>query len=64
MRKRDIQIGHTYVVKVSGELVPVRLTHEHHAGGWVGQNLKTRREVRIRTAGRLRVAITSKETRA
>jgi hypothetical protein len=54
MRKGDVQIGSTYNVKVSGRVVPVRITRESPYGGWVGQNIKTGREVRIRTAGRLR----------
>ncbi len=63
MRKREIQIGQAYLVKVSGAIVPVRISSEHPAGGWVGQNLKTRREVRIRTAGRLRAPLAPKEAR-
>ena len=54
MRKNDVQIGSTYNIKVSGHVVPVRITRESPYGGWVGQNIKTGREVRIRTAGRLR----------
>jgi hypothetical protein len=54
MQKRNVHIGTTYVVKVSGALARVRLTREHPRGGWCGTNLATGREIRIRTAARLR----------
>jgi len=54
MKKKDVVIGETYVVKVSGKLVPVRIERESPFGGWVGWNRLTRREVRIKTAARLR----------
>ena len=54
MKKRDIEIGNTYIVKVSGVLAKVRITGESPYGGWRGLNLATGREVRIRSAARLR----------
>ena len=54
MQKQNVHIGTTYVVKVSGTLAKVRLTREHPRGGWYGTNLATDREIRIRTAARLR----------
>ena len=54
MQKQDIHIGSTYIVKVSGTLAKVRITREHQRGGWNGTNLATGREIRIRTAARLR----------
>lgn len=54
MRKNEVQIGKTYAAKVTGKIVPVRLTGPNPYGGWTGQNLWTGREVRIRTAARLR----------
>jgi hypothetical protein len=54
MQKHDIKVGSTYIVKVSGTLAKVRITREHARGGWYGTNLATGREVRIRTAARLR----------
>jgi hypothetical protein len=54
MKKRDIQIGATYIAKVSGVLTRVRITRESPYGGWHGTNLTTGREVRIRGAARLR----------
>ena len=54
MQKHNVKIGATYIVKVSGALAKVRLTREHERGGWYGTNLATGREIRIRTAARLR----------
>ena len=54
MQKHNVQIGTTYIVKVSGTLTKVRITREHDRGGWYGTNLGTGREIRIRTAARLR----------
>jgi hypothetical protein len=54
MQKHNVHIGTTYIVKVSGTLAKVRLTREHPRGGWYGTNLATGREIRIRTAARLR----------
>lgn len=54
MQKHNVKVGSTYIVKVSGTLAKVRLTREHPGGGWYGTNLATGREVRIRTAARLR----------
>lgn len=54
MRKSEVIIGYTYTVKVSGQLVPVKITRESMYGGWDGVNTATGRSVRIKTAGRLR----------
>ena len=54
MQKQNVHIGTTYIVKVSGTLARVRITREHDRGGWYGINLATGREIRIRTAARLR----------
>ena len=54
MQKHNVKVGTTYIVKVSGTLAKVRLTREHPRGGWYGTNLATGREIRIRTAARLR----------
>ena len=54
MQKQNVHIGTTYVVKVSGRLAKVQITREHDRGGWYGTNLATGREIRIRTAARLR----------
>ena len=54
MKKSEVEIGKTYIVKVSGKLVPVQIINESPFGGWNGGNLLTKRGVRIRTAARLR----------
>jgi hypothetical protein len=54
MKKRDVQIGNTYIAKLSGVLAKVCITRESSFGGWYGTNLATGREVRIRGAARLR----------
>jgi len=58
MKKDDVKIGEKYSVKVSDKLVPVRIDAEHASGkGWVGTNLATGRQVRIKSAQRLRGAV-------
>ena len=54
MKKADVQIGNTYIAKVSNRLVPVLLMAESVHGGWVARNETTGRVIRIRTAARLR----------
>ncbi len=54
MKKADVSIGSTYIVKVSGRLAPVTILRESRYGGWIGRNQLTGREVRIRSAARLR----------
>ena len=54
MKKAEVKVGGTYLAKVSGAVVPVRIQSEHPRHGWVGVNTVTRREVRIKTAARLR----------
>lgn len=60
MKKQDVQLNQTYLVKVSGKLVPVALVQENQMGGWNGINLQTHRGVRIRSAARLRRRINPK----
>ena len=54
MKRQDVQIGSIYIAKVSGVLAKVRITGESPYGGWRGLNLATGREVRVRSAARLR----------
>jgi len=54
MKKADVQIDATYLVKVAGNLVPVKITHEHDNGGWVGVSVKTGKTIRIKSPQRLR----------
>jgi len=53
-KKQDVQIGSTYIAKVSGMLVTVRITGTSPYGGWYAVNLATGRQIRIRSAARLR----------
>jgi hypothetical protein len=57
MKKREVVLGQVYAVKVSGRIQQVRLVAESPHGGWVGRNLQTGREVRIRSAARLRYPV-------
>jgi len=60
MLKKDVSIGKTYVVKVSGKLARVKLLCDvSRGGGWMGVNLDTGRDVRIKTGGKLRREIPS-----
>lgn len=54
MLKKDVVVGKLYAVKVSGKIAPVRLNRESPFGGWDGTNTVTGREIRIRSAAKLR----------
>ena len=54
MKRSEVQIGATYVAKVSGKLAQVRVVKESQYGGWSAINTATKREVYIRSAARLR----------
>lgn len=53
MKQGDVKVGGVYAAKVSDKVVPVRIDREHPAGGWVGTNQETGKEVRVKTARRL-----------
>jgi hypothetical protein len=57
MKKTDVQINATYLVKVAGNLVPVRIDREHDNGGWLGTSRKTGKQIRIKSPQRLRKRI-------
>lgn len=61
--KDEVRVGGVYAVKVSGVLAPVRITGESPYGGWVGVNTRTGREVRIKSARRLRTMIDAEVAR-
>jgi hypothetical protein len=63
MKQRDVVLGQVYAVKVSGRIQPVRLIAESPYGGWVGRNEQTGREIRIRSAARLRARLEKQEGR-
>jgi len=54
MKKQDVQTGSTYIAKVSGALAKVRITGTSPYGGWYAVNLATGRQIRVRSAARLR----------
>lgn len=54
MKKNQVQIGGTYVAKVSGQLASVRIDGESPYGGWEATNIATGRKVRIKSPQRLR----------
>jgi len=54
MKKSDVQTGATYLVKVAGNLVPVKIDREHDNGGWLGTSQKTGKTIRIKSPQRLR----------
>lgn len=54
MKRKDVEIGKVYEARISRNLVPVKILAESHYGGWNAKNLKTKRIVRIKTAGKLR----------
>ena len=56
MKKDDVQLGGTYVAKVSGSLTTVRIQRESQYGGWDAINTVSGRPVRIKSAQRLRYA--------
>jgi len=61
MKKDDVRIGATFLAKVSGAVVPVRINEEKWRGdkhtGWTGTNTLTGRSVYIKSAQRLRAAV-------
>ena len=54
MLKKDVELGKVYVAKISGKLAHVKLTEACSHGGWYATNLDTGREIRIKSAAKLR----------
>ena len=54
MNKSEVKIGTTYRCKVTGKLADVRITGVSAHGGWDAVNVVTNRQVRIKSAQRLR----------
>ena len=54
MKKNEVQLGGTYKCKVSNKIVSVKITHENPHGGWGAKNLSTGKNVKIKSAQRLR----------
>ena len=64
MKKKDVEIGGIYQVRVGQWLVRVRITGESRYGGWDAVNLRTNRAIRIRSAQRLRKRFDAPKTDA
>jgi len=62
MKKDEITIGGTYLAKVTDKVVPVRLDAENPHGGWDATNLVTNKQVRIKSAQRLRGPAPQRQT--
>ena len=60
MKKSEVKIGGTYTAKVNGKVAKVRIDAENPHGGWDATNLATNRKVRIKTAQRLRAAVSER----
>lgn len=54
MKKRDIEIGGTYAVKVGRTVLFVKIIGTARYGGWFGFNIRNGRYVRIRSPQQLR----------
>lgn len=57
MKKKDVVLGGRYTALVSGRMVTVRIKRESTYGGWEAVNEATGRDVRVRSAQRLRGAV-------
>jgi len=62
VKAKDVIVGGTYAAKVSGAICPVLIIERSPYGGWRGTNLQTLREVRIKSAQRLRRRMKDKAT--
>ena len=57
MKKNDVELGATYVAKVSGKQVRVWIEREGAYGGWEAVNVETGRKIHVKSAQRLRRAV-------
>jgi hypothetical protein len=64
MKKAEVEVGGVYLAKVSGVLTLVKIEEETRGKGlrttrtwWRATNLKTKREITIRSAMRLRARV-------
>jgi hypothetical protein len=57
MKKKDVKIDGLYAARVSGKLAAVRIIAESPYGGWDAINTQTQRDVRIKSAARLRFPV-------
>lgn len=59
MLKKEIEIGKVYLAKISGRLSPVRILSfsPYNSCHWIAENIRTKRQVVIRSAQKLRVEL-------
>ena len=57
MKKADVKVGGRYTAKVSDKVVVVRIDAENPHGGWDATNEATGKQVRVKSAQRLRGAV-------
>lgn len=62
MRNRAVEIDTVYGVKMSGQIVPVRIDRKLSRDGWIGTNLTTGRSLRIRNTARFYRCVQPEET--
>ncbi|MHC4296468.1 MAG: hypothetical protein ACYS7Y_04135 [Planctomycetota bacterium] len=54
MKKKDVKIGGKYFAKVSGKVTAIQIKAPSYYGGWDAVNLSTGKEIRVKSAQRLR----------
>lgn len=60
MKASEVQVGKTYLAKVSGRVCPVSIIRAVPWGGYDALNTATGRLIRIRSARRLRAPVPEK----
>lgn len=57
MKAKAVVVGNTYLVKVTGRIVPVQIIAPDPRGGWNAVNTVTGRSLRLKSAARLRAVV-------
>lgn len=50
MKENQIEIGKTYIARVSSNVCRVKIIRDHHHKGWIAENLNTEKETHIKNA--------------
>jgi len=58
MKTINVEIGGCYLAKITNKLTTVKILSKATYGGWLARNLKTGREVHIKSAKKLRKRVT------
>ena len=61
IHKADVVVGETYRIRHTSGFTDIKITHVCQYGGWYATNLKTGREIRIKSAAKLRRVVTAEE---